>query len=175
MRLLSRAAMAGFGAAGARAVLAAVARSARAPALERSDHRGHTVSLAAGPALAAAASLTAAAGAAAERRPGLAGAALIAGIGSGAIGLYDDAAGERSWSIRPGRGRVVTLVAVPQPKPAKGFRGHLAALREGRVTGGLVKIAGVGPSGLAAAALLPPPARHGRRGLAGPAAAALLP
>ncbi|MEH0939289.1 hypothetical protein, partial [Micromonospora psammae] len=77
------------------------------------------------------------------------GAALLAGAGAGAVGLYDDVVGAR-----------------PEQKAAKGFTGHLAALREGRVTAGLVKIVGVGAVGLGAAALLaadPKVAAHPRR------------
>ncbi|WP_344750867.1 hypothetical protein, partial [Micromonospora olivasterospora] len=76
-------------------------------------------------------------------------AALVAGLGGGAVGLYDDVVGAR-----------------PEQKAAKGFAGHLAALREGRVTAGLVKIVGVGAAGLGAAALLaadPTVAAHPRR------------
>jgi hypothetical protein len=101
--------------------------------LARANFRGRSVSLAAGPALAAAASVTAAAGAA--NAPAAA-AALVAGLGSGAVGRYDDVVGGR-----------------PEHQ-AKGFRGHVAALREGRVTSGLLKVAGVGGAGLAASALL---------------------
>nr|MDT0661900.1 hypothetical protein [Micromonospora sp. DSM 115978] len=118
----------------ARAVLNAVTAGPAAAALERTNFRGRTVSLAAGPALAVAAATAAAAGA--PSRPA-AGAALAAGLGSGAVGLYDDVIGAR-----------------PDQRAAKGFTGHLAALRHGRVTSGLVKIAGVGAAGLAAAALL---------------------
>jgi len=143
-RLLGRVALIGLGAAGARAALAAIARSDAAAALERTNHRGRTVSLAEGPALAAAASLGAAVGAIVERRPGLAAASVVAGLGAGAMGLLDDVAGDRSWPA-----------AKAGAKPAKGFKGHLGALAEGRVTTGLVKIAGVGAAGVVAGSLLP--------------------
>ena len=92
----------------------------------RANHRGSSVSLLSGPALAVAATATA-------RLPPLAAAA--AGLGAGAVGAYDDAAGG------PG---------------AKGFRGHLAALRRGEVTTGAVKIAGIAVAGLVSAAALKP-------------------
>jgi len=138
-RTLTRLAAAGVGLVAGRVVLAATLRSPVAADLERINHRGRTVSLAAGPALAVAASVTAAAGALAERRPALAGAALVAGLGAGAAGLYDDIAG-----------------AKPEQRGDKGFRGHLRALRQGRISSGLVKIGAIGGSGVIAAALLPP-------------------
>lgn len=147
--------LAGAGAALARAALGA-ARGWSPPGAEpereradvwaRTNFRGHPVSLAAGPAVAVAASLGAAGGAVVEGSPALAASALVAGLGAGAVGCYDDVVGAR-----------------PDQR-AKGFRGHLAALREGRVTSGLVKIVGVGAAGLAAAALLPSRQAGGRPG-----------
>jgi UDP-N-acetylmuramyl pentapeptide phosphotransferase/UDP-N-acetylglucosamine-1-phosphate transferase len=123
----------------ARLSLAGVRAAPAARALDRTNFRGRTVSLAGGPALAVSASASAALGAGSAP---VAGAALVAGLGAGAVGFYDDVVGGR-----------------PEHQ-AKGFRGHLSALREGRVTSGLAKIVGVGAAGLAAAALLP-----GRRGV----------
>jgi UDP-N-acetylmuramyl pentapeptide phosphotransferase/UDP-N-acetylglucosamine-1-phosphate transferase len=143
IRFGGRMLLAGAGAALARA---AVAGLADARELERTNHRGRTLSLAAGPALAVAATATAAAGAAAEGRVGLAAASAVAGLGAGAVGFYDDIVGAR-----------------PEQKGDKGFKGHLAALREGRMTTGLAKIIGVGAAGLVAASLLP---RRGRWGTA---------
>ncbi|MEV6490866.1 hypothetical protein AB0M20_19940 [Actinoplanes sp. NPDC051633] len=117
-----------IGALTARAVLAWARRDS---ALDRTNFHGRTVSLAGGPALALGATVGAAAGGRHRR------AAVVAGTISGAVGLYDDVVGNR-----------------PEHK-AKGFRGHLGALREGRVTSGLVKIVGVGAGALAASALLP--------------------
>jgi UDP-N-acetylmuramyl pentapeptide phosphotransferase/UDP-N-acetylglucosamine-1-phosphate transferase len=117
----------------ARAVLGAVRAGPSAPALERKNFRGGTVSLAGGPAMALAAAGGAAVGA--GSRPAAA-AALAAGLGAGAVGLYDDLVGGRPEHA------------------AKGFQGHLTALRQGRVTSGLVKVAGIGAASLAAAALL---------------------
>ncbi len=114
--------------------LRALRGAPRARQLERTNFRGRTVSLAGGPALAMAASATAALGAGS---PPVAAAALCAGLGAGGVGFYDDVVGSR-----------------PEQKSAKGFRGHLGALREGRITSGLVKIAGVGAAGLVASALL---------------------
>jgi hypothetical protein len=62
---------------------------------------------------------------------GLAGA--VAGVGAGVAGLHDDLHGEGS---------------------AKGFRGHLAALRHGRLTTGATKLAGISATSLLAALCL---------------------
>jgi len=98
---------------------------------ERTNHRGEPVTLLEGPV----AVLGALAGVAASRSSGkVKAAALVAGSVSGAVGAYDDLRGTTQ---------------------AKGFRGHLSALKRGEVTSGAVKILGVGAAGLAAAALLP--------------------
>lgn len=128
-------ALAAAGAVAARAALAAARSRTRGRAgWARTNFRGAPVDLAAGPALAAAAAAAAALGA---RTPAATAAALTAGLGAGGVGLYDDLVGDR-----------------PEHR-AKGFRGHLAALRRGQVTSGLVKVAGIGAASLAASALLP--------------------
>jgi hypothetical protein len=63
-------------------------------------------------------------------------AAALAGLGAAAVGRYDDVAGGTDG--------------------AKGFRGHLAALRTGRLTAGSVKLLGIGTAGVLAAACLRP-------------------
>ncbi|WP_026268697.1 hypothetical protein [Micromonospora sp. CNB394] len=140
----------GAGALAARYALRQTRTSPGGPALERTNYRGRTVTLAAGPALAVGAATGAALGAGSAPAGA---AALVAGLGAGAVGLYDDVVGAR-----------------PEQKAAKGFAGHLAALREGQVTAGMVKVAGVGVAGLGAAALLAADRRvaaHPRRRRAG--------
>ncbi|MFI1996606.1 hypothetical protein [Actinoplanes sp. NPDC020271] len=124
----------GTGALVAKAVLGWVSRDPKAAGLRRTNFHGREVTLAGGPALAAGATIGAATGAATGR---LAAAVVTAGAVSGAVGFYDDIVGNR-----------------PEQKTAKGFAGHLGALREGRVTSGLVKIGGVGAAGLVASALI---------------------
>ena len=119
-------------AATARAAYAAV--NARPPggrqAWARTNHRGEPVTLLEGPAAAAAAAAAAlvAPGLPARGRAALA----VAGAGAAAFGGYDDLKGSAA---------------------RRGFRGHLGALARGEVTSGAVKLAGIGLTGLAAAAL----------------------
>jgi UDP-GlcNAc:undecaprenyl-phosphate/decaprenyl-phosphate GlcNAc-1-phosphate transferase len=96
---------------------------------ERINHRGGTVTLAAGPALAAGAAVGAAFAPGTAPQVRLAGAGLAAAVG--AVGLYDDLGGSAA---------------------SKGLRGHLSALCKGEVTSGAVKVGVIGAAGLAAAA-----------------------
>jgi UDP-N-acetylmuramyl pentapeptide phosphotransferase/UDP-N-acetylglucosamine-1-phosphate transferase len=134
--LFRRLALAGAGAAASRGLLRAAGSlpPATRGGLDRTNHRGEPVSLVAGPVVALAATASAAAGAGTPR---LRAAALVAGLGAGVLGLYDDIAGSR-----------------PEQRADKGFRGHLRALASGRVSAGAVKVAGIGAAGLAVGALL---------------------
>lgn len=103
------------------------------PRWQRVNHRGRTLTLLEGPALTAGAAAAVALTLGLPPRVRTAGALAI--LGAGAIGTYDDLGGLRT-------------------SQAKGFAGHLAALREGRVTSGAVKAGGIGVTSLAAASLL---------------------
>lgn len=107
----------------------------RAPALSgptwvRCNHRGEPVNLVAGPVAAVTGSVLAAAAV----PPRLRRSALLLGLTSGAVGLYDDIAGAR-----------------PDQHGFKGFRGHLLALRSGRVSSGALKVVGVLAASMVAA------------------------
>jgi UDP-N-acetylmuramyl pentapeptide phosphotransferase/UDP-N-acetylglucosamine-1-phosphate transferase len=123
------------GAAAGWAGTAAAAELGRQPLAARwlrPNHADRPVTLLGGPAVAAAATLTAAAGAPRGARA----AALVAGTGAALAGRWDDLAGDR---------------------PAdRGLAGHLRALRAGRVSAGAVKAAGLGAAAAAAAALTGP-------------------
>lgn len=103
---------------------------------DRTNHRRETVTLLEGPAFVAAAA------AAIAVTPGLPVRARTAGVvalaAAGLTGLYDD----------------LREVPAAGGGKAKGFRGHLGALRTGEVTSGAVKIAGIGAGGVLAAGLL---------------------
>ena len=90
---------------------------------ERTNHAGDAVTLLEGPAYLAGAAAGAMAG-------GPAGA--VAVLGSGAFGALDDLAGDGA---------------------SKGLKGHLGAAGRGEVTTGLVKVVGIGATGLVAAVL----------------------
>lgn len=131
-RAAGRAFLGGLAAGGTIAAISAVRRSKWSKDLDRVNHRGDTVSLAEGPGVTVGATVAAVAGA---DSPAYAAAAAATGLATGALGLYDDLADARG-------------------EQAKGFKGHLAALRRGRVSAGLVKILGISATGLASAALL---------------------
>jgi hypothetical protein len=146
MRRAGSAAAAGACAAGA-ARLAYEVLNRRPPggpkAWSRTNHRGEPVTLLEGPAVAAGAIagvLTQAVLAPAPGSPGSPGSAgwrraaamIVGGAAAAAFGAYDDLAGSGD---------------------RRGFRGHLGALRQGEVTTGTVKLAGIGAAGLASATL----------------------
>lgn len=98
---------------------------------ERENHRGRTVTLAAGAATAAGAAAGTALAPGVPARVRAAGTLVAAA--AGAAGLYDDLEGDSA---------------------SKGLRGHLSALARGEVTTGAVKIGVIGAAGLAGAALV---------------------
>lgn len=99
------------------------------PRWERSNYRGHTVSLSGGAATALGAIIVAAAAPAPVR----VGALLTTTVSAG-IGLADDFDSD--------------------PTSAKGLKGHLAALSRGEMTTGAMKLVGISGTALASAALM---------------------
>jgi len=97
----------------------------------RKNHRGEPVTLLEGPAVAAGAVL-----AALGTHPAIA----VAGIGAAAFGTYDDLSGSGD---------------------RRGFRGHVGALMQGEVTTGMVKLGGIGATGLVSSVLATGPASGG--------------
>jgi UDP-N-acetylmuramyl pentapeptide phosphotransferase/UDP-N-acetylglucosamine-1-phosphate transferase len=95
----------------------------RSPRWQRTNHAGDPVTLLEGPAYVAGA----VAGASVAGPAGV-----VAALGSGAFGAIDDLAGDGG---------------------SKGLKGHLGAAARGRVTTGLVKVVGIGATGLLAAVL----------------------
>jgi len=93
----------------------------------RTNHRGEPVTLLEGPAVAIGGLAGALAGGGASRERA---AMVIAVTGAAAFGGYDDLSGNGA---------------------NRGFRGHIGALRNGELTTGAVKIAGIGAARLAAA------------------------
>lgn len=134
-RLVGAAAGVSLGAALSRSALwvgrSAVAANRNSVHWDRTNHRGHIVSLLAGPAYvvgaAAGVALTPAVA------PRLKGAAVLATAAAGGVGLLDDLAGSGT---------------------NRGLRGHLFALRRGQLSTGAVKVLGLVVAGLAAARLL---------------------
>ena len=108
---------------GARVAHDVLTARVRSARWQRTNHAGDPVTLLEGPAYVAGAAL----GAATSGPAGV-----VAALGSGAFGALDDLAGDGA---------------------SKGLRGHLGAAAHGRVTTGLVKIVGIGATGLVAAAL----------------------
>lgn len=105
---------------------------------ERTNFHGATVSLRGGVAMAGAAVASAAVASALSDQPRAALGGVVASLGGGVAGYIDD----------------VDQGAHDGGKVAKGLKGHLGALAHGQVTTGVIKIAGIGASALAASALV---------------------
>lgn len=105
---------------------------------ERTNFHGATVSLRGGVAMAGAAVASAAVASALSDQPRAALGGVVASLGGAVAGYIDD----------------VDQGAHDGGKVAKGLKGHLGALAHGQVTTGVIKIAGIGASALAASALV---------------------
>ena len=105
---------------------------------ERTNFHGSTVSLRGGVAMAGASVASAAVASALSDQPRAALGGVVASLGGGLAGYIDD----------------VDQGAHDGDKVAKGLKGHLGALAHGQVTTGVIKIAGIGASALAASALV---------------------
>ena len=105
---------------------------------ERTNFHGATVSLRGGVAMAGAAVASAAVASALSDQPCAALGGVVASLGGGLAGYIDD----------------VDQGAHDGGKVAKGLKGHLGALAHGQVTTGVIKIAGIGASALAASSLV---------------------
>ncbi len=105
---------------------------------ERTNFHGATVSLRGGVAMAGASVASAAVASVLSDQPRAALGGLVASLGGGLAGYIDD----------------VDQGAHDGGKVAKGLKGHLGALAHGQVTTGVIKIAGIGASALAASALV---------------------
>lgn len=105
---------------------------------ERTNFHGVTVSLRGGVAMAGASVASAAVASALSDHPRAALGGVVASLGGGLAGYIDD----------------VDQGAHDGGKVAKGLKGHLGALAHGQVTTGVIKIAGIGASALAASALV---------------------
>ena len=105
---------------------------------ERTNFHGATVSLRGGVAMAGASVASAAVASALSYQPRAALGGVVASLGGGLAGYIDD----------------VDQGAHDGGKVAKGLKGHLGALAHGQVTTGVIKIAGIGASALAASALV---------------------
>lgn len=105
---------------------------------ERTNFHGVTVSLRGGVAMAGAAVASAAVASVLSDQPRAALGGAVAALGGGLAGYIDD----------------VDQGAHDGGKVAKGLKGHLGALAHGQVTTGVIKIAGIGASALAASALV---------------------
>lgn len=103
-------------------------------AWQRTNHHGRTVSLMGGPALVGALVTGTLAEGILAGRPRLGTAAALAAAGAGAAGLNDD--------LREDTGQ-----------RDKGLRGHLGALRRGRLTTGATKVLGIGAAAVVAAGI----------------------
>lgn len=105
---------------------------------ERTNFHGVTVSLRGGVAMAGASVASAVVASALSDQPRAALGGVVASLGGGLAGYIDD----------------VDQGAHDGGKVAKGLKGHLGALAHGQVTTGVIKIAGIGASALAASALV---------------------
>ena len=105
---------------------------------DRTNFHGVTVSLRGGVAMAGASVASAAVASALSDQPRAALGGVVASLGGGLAGYIDD----------------VDQGAHDGGKVAKGLKGHLGALAHGQVTTGVIKIAGIGASALAASALV---------------------